>query len=109
MGHQSHMEVTLAHTFGVILLVLLLVGLTDSDVSAIMVLLCRALHLWVMTTTVKALLLLFLVVHCILMIPYAWDVHGQQCSSNEPPCCTSPNLPWFTKTLNATTNEDIEL
>ena len=36
-----------------------------------------------------------------------WD--GQQCSSLEPPCCTNPNLPWFTKTLNATTNEDIEL
>ena len=36
-----------------------------------------------------------------------WD--GQQCSNLEPPCCTNPNLPWFTKTLDATTNEDIEL
>ena len=36
-----------------------------------------------------------------------WD--GQQCSNLEPPCCTNPNLPWFMKTLNATTNDDIEL
>ena len=36
-----------------------------------------------------------------------WD--GQQCDVAEAPCCTHPNLPWFNKTLNGTTNEDIEV
>ena len=35
-----------------------------------------------------------------------WD--GQQCGG-EAPCCTHPNMPWFIKTLNETTSEDIEL
>ena len=34
-----------------------------------------------------------------------WD--GQQCPSEEAPCCTHPNMPWFNKTLNETTTEDI--
>ena len=36
-----------------------------------------------------------------------WD--GQQCDGAEAPCCTHPNMPWFTKTLNETTTEDIQL
>ena len=36
-----------------------------------------------------------------------WD--GQQCNGNEGPCCTNPNMPWFIKSLNETTTEDIEL
>ena len=36
-----------------------------------------------------------------------WD--GQQCGGGEAPCCTQPNMPWFIKTLNETTTEDIEL
>ena len=36
-----------------------------------------------------------------------WD--GQQCLSEEAPCCTHPNMPWFNKTLSETTTEDIEL
>ena len=36
-----------------------------------------------------------------------WD--GQQCVGVEAPCCTHPNMPWFTKTLSETTTEDIEL
>ena len=36
-----------------------------------------------------------------------WD--GQQCNGSEGPCCTNPKMPWFIKTLNATTTEDIEL
>ena len=36
-----------------------------------------------------------------------WD--GQQCGSGEALCCTHPNMPWFIKTLNETTTEDIEL
>ena len=36
-----------------------------------------------------------------------WD--GQQCGVGEAPCCTHPNMPWFIKTLNETTTEDIEL
>ena len=36
-----------------------------------------------------------------------WD--GQQCDGLEAPCCTHPNMPWFLKTLNETTIEDIEL
>ena len=36
-----------------------------------------------------------------------WD--GQQCNGNEGPCCTNPKMPWFIKTLNETTTEDIEL
>ena len=35
-----------------------------------------------------------------------WD--GQQCGG-EAFCCTHPNLPWFIKSLNETTTEDIEL
>ena len=36
-----------------------------------------------------------------------WD--GQQCGGGEAPCCTHSNMPWFIKTLNETTTEDIEL
>ena len=36
-----------------------------------------------------------------------WD--GQQCNGNEAPCCINPKMPWFIKTLNETTTEDIEL
>ena len=36
-----------------------------------------------------------------------WD--GQQCHEIESPCCTTPNMPWFLKTLNEETNDDIEL
>ena len=37
-----------------------------------------------------------------------WD--GQQCAGAEASCCTPhPNLPWFTKTLDETTTEDIEV
>ena len=35
-----------------------------------------------------------------------WD--GQQCGG-ESLCCTHPNMPWFIKTLNETTTENIEL
>ena len=35
-----------------------------------------------------------------------WD--GQQCGA-ESLCCTHPNMPWFIKTLNETTAENIEL
>ena len=45
------------------------------------------------------------------LIPYTndplWD--GQQCVGAEAPCCTHPNMPWFIKTLNETTTENIEL
>ena len=36
-----------------------------------------------------------------------WD--GQQCNGDESPCCTAPNMPWFTTTLNDTTTSDIEV
>ena len=36
-----------------------------------------------------------------------WD--GQQCGGREASCCMHPNMPWFIKTLNETTTEDIEL
>ena len=36
-----------------------------------------------------------------------WD--GQNCNGPESTCCTSPNMPWFLKTLNETTTDDIEL
>ena len=36
-----------------------------------------------------------------------WD--GQQCDGLEAPCCTHSSMPWFIKTLNVTTTEDIEL
>ena len=36
-----------------------------------------------------------------------WD--GQQCNEIESTCCTTPNMPWFLKTLNEETNDDIEL
>ena len=36
-----------------------------------------------------------------------WD--GQQCDGGEALCCTHSNMPWFIKTLNETTTEDIEL
>ena len=36
-----------------------------------------------------------------------WD--GQQCNGDEEPCCTNSNMPWFIKSLNETTTEDIEL
>ena len=36
-----------------------------------------------------------------------WD--GKECNGNEEPCCTHPKMPWFIRTLDQTTNEDIEL
>ena len=36
-----------------------------------------------------------------------WD--GQNCNGPVSTCCTSPNMPWFLKTLNETTADDIEL
>ena len=36
-----------------------------------------------------------------------WD--GQQCNSYEITCCTTPNMPWFIKTLNETVSDDIQL
>uniref|UniRef100_A0A1X7UQJ3 Uncharacterized protein n=1 Tax=Amphimedon queenslandica TaxID=400682 RepID=A0A1X7UQJ3_AMPQE len=36
-----------------------------------------------------------------------WD--GQQCGNLENLCCTSPKMPWFVKTLNQSTTDDIEL
>ena len=36
-----------------------------------------------------------------------WD--GKQCNYLESPCCTSPNMPWFVKSLNQSTTDDIEL
>ena len=36
-----------------------------------------------------------------------WD--GHQCVGTEVPCCTNPNMPWFIKTLNETTTEDVKL
>ena len=42
---------------------------------------------------------------------YAGDVlrDGQQCGGLEAPCCTDPNMPWFIKTLNKNTTDNIEL
>ena len=36
-----------------------------------------------------------------------WD--GMQCDYLETPCCTSPNMPWFVKSYNQSTTDDIEL
>ena len=36
-----------------------------------------------------------------------WD--GQQCNTYESTCCTTPNMPWFIKTLNETVSDDIQL
>ena len=36
-----------------------------------------------------------------------WD--GQNCNGPESTCCTNPNMPWFLKSLNETTTDDIEL
>ena len=36
-----------------------------------------------------------------------WD--GQQCNGYESSCCTSPNMPWFIKTLNETVSDNIQL
>ena len=36
-----------------------------------------------------------------------WD--GQDCPGREATCCTSPKMPWFIKTLNETSNDNIEL
>ena len=36
-----------------------------------------------------------------------WD--GMQCNNRETTCCTSSRLPWFSTTLPAMTNDDLEL
>ena len=36
-----------------------------------------------------------------------WD--GQNCNGPESTCCTNPNMPWFLKTLNEITTDNIEL
>ena len=36
-----------------------------------------------------------------------WD--GQNYNGHESTCCTIPNMPWFLKTLNETTTDNIEL
>ena len=35
--------------------------------------------------------------------------NGQQCNRDERSCCTSPNMPWFIKTLKETVSGDIQL
>ena len=45
--------------------------------------------------------------HVLYINDTLWD--GQQCDGNEGPCCTNPKMPWFIKTLNEITTEDIEL
>ena len=41
--------------------------------------------------------------------PYDDVLWDGQCSQNEALCCAHPNMPWFIKTLNETTTENIEL
>ena len=36
-----------------------------------------------------------------------WD--GEDCRGVESPCCNKPNLPWFYKPLDTTTNDNIEV
>ena len=36
-----------------------------------------------------------------------WD--GQNCNFKEHPCCNNPKMPWFVRTLNQSTTDDIEL
>ena len=36
-----------------------------------------------------------------------WD--GQQCGGLESPCCNNPKIPWYIKTLDENTTQDIEL
>ena len=36
-----------------------------------------------------------------------WD--GKECPGREAPCCASPKIPWFVKTLNEAVNDDIEM
>ena len=36
-----------------------------------------------------------------------WD--GEQCGSRESTCCTRNNMPWFLKTLDSNTTEEIEV
>ena len=36
-----------------------------------------------------------------------WD--GENCIGEEPPCCTHPNMPWFSKSLGTTTTDDVEV
>ena len=62
----------------------------------------------VLTTTVS------LVLTSAALRPFSTMTHCGMDSSvvvvgGEAPCCTHPNMPWFIKTLNETTTEDIEL
>ena len=36
-----------------------------------------------------------------------WD--GQNCNGPESTCCSNPNMPWFLKTLNEITTDNVEL
>ena len=36
-----------------------------------------------------------------------WD--GQQCNGTKGPCCTNSKMPWFIKSLNGSTVEDVEV
>ena len=37
-----------------------------------------------------------------------WSSLTHQCGGLDGPCCISPKMPWFIKTLNETTTQDIK-
>ena len=40
---------------------------------------------------------------------YNYPLWGGTCSGNQAPCCTSPNLPWFYKTLSSNILDNLEV
>ena len=109
MGHPSHMGVPLESIFG------------HTQVDMILTLHPNSGHVLVIPIVPTPLLhtLEMTIYYCetglnspccsnnIAISDPLWD--GQQCDGAEAPCCTHPNLPWFNKTLNEITIEDIEV
>ena len=58
----------------------------------------------VMTTTVSLALPCMIHIHSTMMIH-----SGMAENVTTYSCCTSPNIPWFFKSLNQSTTDDIEL
>ena len=81
----------------------------DIFVPVILVVDWFLLRMLVVTTTVRLVIMTTLVV---IIMSYTLMIHCGMDSnvfSEDAPCCTHPNMPWFNKTLSETTTEDIEL
>ena len=111
MGYPSHMGGLLASTSGLIYATELILGSLNFPTSLCP---CNSIHVPAQVPPYvgsdyycKTGANIYAHQYHFFLNDTLWD--GQQCIGEEAPYCTHPKMPWFFKTLNETTTEDIEL